>query len=419
MTIKFAFLKIIALTVAALWLATSAAFACSCERNPTAAGILSQHTMVFTGIARSSIAAGPDASVTTFEVTEGFKGVEAKSFVVVRHPNGSSASCGVQFETGQSVTLAAQQGSSGLSTSLCSTWMFLPHVGLRDKLLAEMRTPRTDATPASALATAAAQANGPEGWQVSTLPDGRPAAFGIGTIDGTRYVVGLACGAGKRPELAIEPSAARALLVETSEGIWAFPPDRPADALAAGLIDRADAKFKLAIDGKAFPGGPEAVDAFEKIGKDCEQRSGWQYGQDDDKQMLWIFRPQEDAAAGPFLTFGKPATGWLLADLSCEPRRQTLIVRSTALPRGAKNGQTVPLKLRAGGQEYSASARIKLFADGDVAGFAVARFAQPQKLLKSLRQGGELSLQAKEAALTMPARGAGALLAPFAQACGF
>ena len=78
-----------------------------------------------------------------------------------------------------------------------------------------------------------------------------------------------------------------------------------------------------------------------------------------------------------------------------------------------------PDKLRAGGQEYSASARIKLFAEGDVAGFAVVRFAQPQNLLESLRQGGDLSLQAKEAALTMPARGAGALLAPFAQACGF
>ena len=135
--------------------------------------------------------------------------------------------------------------------------------------------------------------------------------------------------------------------------------------------------------------------------------------------MLWIFRPQEDAAAGPFLTFGKPATGWLLADLSCEPRRQTLIVRSTGLPRGAKNGQTVPLKLRAGGQKYSASARIKLFAKGDVAGFAVARFSRPQKLLVSLRNGSEISLIAQGAALAMPARGAVAMLSRFEQACGF
>lgn len=410
--------KAVVLSVAALLTASGVALACSCERNPTAAGILAQHRMVFTGIARSSVTVGPQVSATTFEVTEGFKGVAAKAIVVVRHPDGPSPSCGVQFEPGQSVTVAAQQAADGLSTTLCSTWMFLPHVGLRDGLLAEMRRLTAATAPAGELRMAAAQASGPEGWRVSMLPDGRPAAFGIGTIDGTRYVVALACGAGKRPELAIEPAAARTLQVETSDGVWSFPTDRPADALAAGLLDRADGKFRLAIDGKAFPAGPEAVDAFEKIGKDCEQRSGWQYSQDDDKQMLWIFRPQQNGAA-PFLTFGKPATGWLLADLSCEPRRQILVVRSTALPRGAKNGQAVSLKLRVDGQEYSAPARIKLFADGDVAGFVVARVAKPQKLLDSLRKGGDVTLVAKDAVLDIQAAGAVAMLSRFERACGF
>jgi len=415
-------LKAIAV-LAMLLLTAGEALACSCERNPTAAGLLAQSTMVFTGIARRSVTIAPGASATTFEVTEAFKGVAAGASVVVRHPNGSSASCGVQFEAGHSVTLAAHQGTAGLSTTLCSTWMFLPHVGLRDRLLAEMRTLRSGATPtpprapASALASAAAQAQGPDGWRIENLPDGRPAAFGIGTIDGARRVVVLACGAGKRPELAIEP-AARALAVETADGIWAFPPERPADALAAGLIDPADNKFKLSLDGKAFPAGRAAIDAFEKIGKDCEQRSGWEYGKDDDKQMLWIFRRAENGNA-PFLTFGKPATGWLLADLSCEPRRQVLIVRSTALPRGARNGKTVPLKLRAGGQDYAAPARIRILNEGDVPGFAVARFALPQRLLASLRQADEISLQVEGASMTMPARGAAALLAPFEQACGF
>lgn len=78
-----------------------------------------------------------------------------------------------------------------------------------------------------------------------------------------------------------------------------------------------------------------------------------------------------------------------------------------------------PDKLRAGGQEYSGSARIKLLAEGEVTRFAVTRFAQPQRRLESLRESGELSLQPKESALTMPVRGACALLAPFAQACGF
>ncbi|MCW5692657.1 MAG: hypothetical protein KIT48_09845 [Pseudolabrys sp.] len=418
MHLAFAALKVVAFSVAALAAVTSSAFACSCERNPTAAGILSQHQMVFTGIVRNSVAIEPHVSATTFEVTEGFKGVAANATVVVRHPNGPSASCGVQFAKGQSFTVAAQQGAAGLSTTLCSTWMFLPHVGLRDALLAEMRRLNAPAAPAGDLKTAAAQASGPEGWHVSTLPDGRLAAFGIGVIDGKRYVVALACGVGKRPELAIEPSGARTLLVETSDGIWAFPADRPADALAAGLIDRADGKLRLAIDDKAFPAGADAVDAFERIGKDCEQRSGWQYGQDDDQQMLWIFRPQQDGAA-PFLTFGKPATGWLLADLSCEPGRQTLVVRSTALPRGAKNGQAVPFKIRADGQEYSASARIQLFGDGDVAGFVVARLTKPQNLLEQLRKGGEVTLVARDQALEIQMRGAVAMLSRFERACGF
>jgi len=414
----WAAVKIVLVSVATLLTASGAALACSCERNPTAAGILAQHQMVFTGIARSSVTAGPQVSATTFEVTEGFKGVAAKATVVVRHPDGPSASCGVQFATGQSFTVAAQQGASGLSTTLCSTWMFLPHVGLRDGLLAEMRRLTASTAPAGELGRAAAQASGRDGWQVSALPDGRLAAFGIGTIDGTRHVVALACGAGKRPELAIEPAAARTLQVETSDGVWIFPTDRPADALAAGLLDRMDRQLRLAIDGKTFPGGPDAVDAFAKIGKDCEQRSGWQYSQDDDKQMLWIFRPQQGGAA-PFLIFGKPATGWLLADLSCEPRRQTLVVRSTALPRGARNGQAVSFKIRVDGQEYSAPARIKLFADGDVAGFVVARLTKPQKLLDSLRKGGEVTLVAKDAVLDVQAAGVVAMLPPFERACGF
>lgn len=418
MHLGLAAVKVVALSVAALVTASSAALACSCERNPTAAGILAQHQMVFTGIARSSVTVGPQVSATTFEVSEGFKGVAAKAIVVVRHPDGPSASCGVQFAIGQSFTVAAQQAASGLSTTLCSTWMFLPHVGLRDKLLAEMRELSAPAAPAGELRTAAAHASGRDGWQVSALPDGRLAAFGIGTIDGTRHVVALACGAGKRPELAIEPAAARTLQVETSDGVWSFPTDRPADAIAAGLLDRTDRQFRLAIDGKTFPGGPDAVDAFAKIGKDCEQRSGWQYSQDDDKQMLWIFRPQQGDSA-PILTYGKPATGWLLADLSCEPRRQTLVLRSTALPRGAKNGQALSLKLRVDGQDYSAPARIKLFAEGDVAGFVVARVAKPHELLDSLRKGGTVTLVAKDAVIDIQAAGVVPMLYRFERACGF
>lgn len=68
--------------------------------------------------------------MTTFTVTESFKGARVGSTVRVLHPSGSSASCGVQFAAGASYTLATYGERSGreLTATLCSTWMFLPHV---------------------------------------------------------------------------------------------------------------------------------------------------------------------------------------------------------------------------------------------------------------------------------------------------
>ena len=129
------------IAVAALTISPSA-LACSCERSPTAAGILARASVVFTGIARRSVTAGQDNAVTTFEITEHFKGPQAKT-IAVRHPSGSSASCGVQFKDVEINTLAAHDGAGGLTTTLCSTWMFMPQVGMRDKLIGDMRAQRT------------------------------------------------------------------------------------------------------------------------------------------------------------------------------------------------------------------------------------------------------------------------------------
>ena len=82
--------------------------------------------------------------MTTFRVTEGFKGADEGAIVRVRHPSGSSASCGIRFVPGTSYTLAANAAGSkpALSTSLCSAWMFMPQVGLGDELIARMRSLR-------------------------------------------------------------------------------------------------------------------------------------------------------------------------------------------------------------------------------------------------------------------------------------
>jgi len=124
-------------------LLSGAAQACSCGPSPTAAAIRQSAGAVFTGIALSSRRAAPGEAITTFKVTESFKGPAAGAMVRVRHPDGSSASCGIRFTTGQSHTLAAAATPQRpLSANLCSVWMFLPHVGLSEKLIGELRVLR-------------------------------------------------------------------------------------------------------------------------------------------------------------------------------------------------------------------------------------------------------------------------------------
>ena len=120
------------------------ALACSCAPNPTAKRILDQSAAVFTGVAQENLRVPPDRSITTFRIVEPFKGTSAGDVVRVLHRSGSSASCGVKFTPGASYTLAAYrtETSPGLSTSLCSTWMFKPIVGLSRPLIEQMRALR-------------------------------------------------------------------------------------------------------------------------------------------------------------------------------------------------------------------------------------------------------------------------------------
>lgn len=123
-----------------------AAVACSCLPNPTAESILDEADAVFTGVARDSAVAEQGQSVTAFTIVESFKGPGAGATVRVLHPSGSSASCGVQFSSGQTYTLASHRAEPGgvLATSLCSTWMFAPQAETSTDLIRRMREIRGD-----------------------------------------------------------------------------------------------------------------------------------------------------------------------------------------------------------------------------------------------------------------------------------
>ena len=118
------------------------ALACSCPRNPTAEGLLATSAAVFTGTVRAVESIGPGLAVTTFVVTETFKGPQRGTVVNVHHASSAAPTCGVKFEYGRAYTLAASRERGALWTSRCSTWMFEPGAALGGELVGRMRSLR-------------------------------------------------------------------------------------------------------------------------------------------------------------------------------------------------------------------------------------------------------------------------------------
>jgi len=127
-------------TLAVLAGAAVPAAACSCAR-PSASSVWENAAAVFTGVARGTRPLGNGRSVTTFEVTEDFKGADYGASVTVEHPTGPSASCGIQFALGATHTLSAYTREGALSSNLCSVAMFGD-----GKLLEELRQLRDGET---------------------------------------------------------------------------------------------------------------------------------------------------------------------------------------------------------------------------------------------------------------------------------
>lgn len=109
---------------------TGTASACQCRptRDLTAAQVLADADVLFTGTAIKSVAGktGEHSSyaVTTFRVTEAFKGAKAGQLIKVGHNSGPTASCGVQFEIGEPHTLGPTRWKGELGIGLCTALIF-------------------------------------------------------------------------------------------------------------------------------------------------------------------------------------------------------------------------------------------------------------------------------------------------------
>ena len=105
----------------ALLFSTGGALACSCKQQ-SSDGLLTSSAAIFTAVAQASQPATQGEAVTTFRVTAGYKGVTTGQTIMVRHNNGSSASCGVRFTPGETYTMTTYREEIGttLFANLCS-----------------------------------------------------------------------------------------------------------------------------------------------------------------------------------------------------------------------------------------------------------------------------------------------------------
>jgi len=134
-----------AIVMAALLASTVAAFACKCASRSdlTGDGILANSDAVFTGVAVKTIsvrAVGEErapVSVTTFRVTEAFKGTKIGQTIRIRHHSGASSSCGVKFTRGETRTLSPSKSETLFHIGRCTAFIFEGEKG--EGLLAQLR----------------------------------------------------------------------------------------------------------------------------------------------------------------------------------------------------------------------------------------------------------------------------------------
>jgi hypothetical protein len=269
----------------------------------------------------------------------------------------------------------------------------------------------------AAVARTAAQ----PGWRVEALADGRLAMIGVNVAGDVTHVIGVACGASYRPEIAVDARGAlampRAIVMEVGSQIAAIP-IAPAgvstdgvDALLSALAGTQEDGLKLSIEERSFPMGG-ARGALEPVWKQCEQLFGWRVTDPDPQQMFWSYVP--DNTAEPALIFRSPSAGKLGMSLGCDPKRGALALNVADLVKG-KAGQTVRLTLEANGEKFEVSGQTRAGPGG--ANLVAATIAEPEAVLAALAEASRLTVRTKGAQVAVPTRALGPLLPRFRHAC--
>jgi hypothetical protein len=274
--------------------------------------------------------------------------------------------------------------------------------------------------PPVSLTAAVARTAAQPGWRVEPLADGRLAMIGVNVTGEVTHVIGIACGASHRPELAVDARRAvampRAIVMEVGSQIAAIPiaptgaGTDGVDALLSALAGTPEDGLKLLIEERPFPmTGARA--ALEPVWKQCEQLFGWRVTDPDAQQMFWSYVP--DNAAAPALMFRSPSAGRLSVSLTCDPNRGALAVSVADLAKG--KAQTVRFTLDANGESFALSGQGRPGAGG--AYLVTATIAEPDAVLAALAEASRVTFRTKGGELAVPTRALGPLLPRFRHAC--
>ncbi len=245
--------------------------------------------------------------------------------------------------------------------------------------------------------------------------------IGVNLAGNITHVIGIACGASYRPEIAMDARGAvampRAIVMEVGSQVAAIP-IAPAgvstdgvDALLSALAGTQEDGLKLTVEDRDFPMSG-ARQALEPVWKQCEQLFGWRVTDADPQQMFWSYVP--DNPAEPALIFRSPSAGKLSVSLSCDPNRGALGVSVADLVKG-KAGQPVRLTVEMNGEKFELSGQSRPGAGG--ATMVTATIGDPDAVLGALAEATRLTFRSKGTQVSVPTRALGSLLPRFRHAC--
>ncbi len=269
------------------------------------------------------------------------------------------------------------------------------------------------------LTSAVARTAAEPGWRVEQLADGRTVTIGVNVANGVTHVIGIACGAAHRPEIAVDARGAvampRVVALETTNQLTAVPvapagaSTQGADALLSVLAGMPDGA-RLSVDDQAFPIAG-AREALEPMWKECEQLFGWRITDVNPQQFVWSYVPDPPE---PRLVFKGPTTESFVASLTCDPNRGAVTVHVAEVGKGVRKGQAAAFTLEASGESIAIAGKADP-ARG--ANLIAGTLTEPELLLTALADATQLGVKTKTTSLTVPTAGLRILLPRFRHAC--